>query len=234
MVQNSEFRSKKSKNELFFVAVDYLFSKRLVKSQTELAEKIGITASAFSRIKSGLNKVSDDTIRKMDDAFGGIFNMAFFRNESEEMLTSGATCRPEPGEPEPIGTSSPQQPASADADFYHKALELNAKVISALRDDIDYYKQMVLDKDGAIQDNAAEIISLQSRLAAATNELERVKATLKAVRENFDTKQTELDRCNQIISTLQRQLDSTQINSPFPLGTAEPGGIKSNLLVTDD
>ena len=86
MVQIGTIQSNKTKNELFFDAVEYLYSEKLVASQQELAAKIGISPSAFSRIKSGVNTVSDDTIRKMNDAFGNIFNMAYFRNKSGFLL----------------------------------------------------------------------------------------------------------------------------------------------------
>lgn len=221
----------KTKQQRLSEVYTYLRDNGKVHTQNDFAKVLRITRPAISAAINGNEAyLTKNLFQKICAAFPGVFNLEYLLNGEGSLLADGHT---EPSEPEPIGTSSPA-PASVDADFYHKALELNAKVISDLRDDINYYKQMVLDKDDSIQENAAEIISLQSRLAAATNELERVKATLKAVRENFDTKQTEIDRCNQIISTLQRQLDSTQINSPFPLGTAEPGGIKSSLLATDE
>ena len=214
------------RNNNFAAALDELKRRHIVKTQKELAQKMGVSEDTITRILKVRTEVTEDVITKLQTASGCIFNIQWLRGEDKVMLAEDLINNEE--------ISNPQESAKIDADFYHNALELNAKVIGDLRKDLDYFKQMVLDKDGAIQDNAAEIISLQSRLAAATNELERVKATLKAVRENFDSKQTELDRCNQIISTLQRQLDSTHINSPIPFGTAEPGGIKSNLLATDD
>ena len=72
---------KNLKNELFKVAVDYIYKEHLVGSQGELAEKIGISASALSRIMSNKKFVGDDTLRKMNEAFGNIFNMAYFRGE---------------------------------------------------------------------------------------------------------------------------------------------------------
>jgi len=72
---------KKLKNELFRVAVDYLFREKKVGSQKELAEKIGITEPSLSRVMNGGRTVSDKTIYKMNEAFGGIFNMAYFRGE---------------------------------------------------------------------------------------------------------------------------------------------------------
>ena len=74
---------KKLKNELFRVAVDYLFTEKKVGSQKELAEKIGITEPSLSRVMNGGRTVSDKTIYKMNEAFGGIFNMAYFRGEDQ-------------------------------------------------------------------------------------------------------------------------------------------------------
>ena len=77
---------KNLKNELFKVAVDYIYKEHLVRSQGELAEKIGISASALSRIMSNKKFVGDDTLRKMNEAFGHIFNMAYFRGEEPHCL----------------------------------------------------------------------------------------------------------------------------------------------------
>ncbi len=77
---------KNLKNELFKVAVDYIYKEHLVGSQGELAEKIGISASALSRIMSNKKFVGDDTLRKMNEAFGNIFNMAYFRGEDPHCM----------------------------------------------------------------------------------------------------------------------------------------------------
>ena len=77
---------KKLKNGLFRVAVDYLFREKKVGSQKELAEKIGITEPSLSRVMNGGRTVSDKTIHKMNEAFGGIFNMAYFRGEDPQCM----------------------------------------------------------------------------------------------------------------------------------------------------
>ena len=77
---------KNLKNELFKVAIDYIYKEHLVGSQGELAEKIGISASALSRIMNDKKFVGDDTLRKMNEAFGGIFNMAYFRGEDTHCM----------------------------------------------------------------------------------------------------------------------------------------------------
>lgn len=81
----------KMKNEMFFVACDYLFREKLVTSQKDLAQKIGISESALSRLKNGTKGISDETLRKMNEAFGHIFNMAYFRGRSTKLLIEDAT-----------------------------------------------------------------------------------------------------------------------------------------------
>ena len=74
------------KNNLFFVAIDYLFKEKMVSNQKELAQKIGITETSLSRIKKGQRVVSDETLRKMNEAFNFIFNMQYFRGRSTKLL----------------------------------------------------------------------------------------------------------------------------------------------------
>lgn len=230
MVQLGTIQSNKSKNELFFDAVDYIYRKKLVNSQQELAEKIGISPSALSRIKSGVNNVSDETLRKMNDSFDGIFNMAYFRNKSGFLLAKDALMAG--NNPESVMSASivadPHQSAPIDADFYHKALELNSQVISDLRKDLEYFKSLVLDKDAIIQEHAEQFISLRSRLSAATNELEHTKTVLAAVRKNFDEKVAEVD---QLKVELEKQRDSLD-RYPFTPGVAD--GHNDRTLIAND
>ncbi len=93
--------NKKFNNECFRVAVDYLYSKNAIKTDKELAEKIDVTPATLSRIRKDHSSVSDDTLRKMNDAFGGIFNMAYFRGESTILLVKDIKDdHPTPSQPE--------------------------------------------------------------------------------------------------------------------------------------
>lgn len=77
---------KKQKNERFYIALDYLYREGMIASQKDFAEKIGMSQSGLSRLMNGLKTVSDETIRKMNESFGGIFNMRYFRGECDSML----------------------------------------------------------------------------------------------------------------------------------------------------
>lgn len=74
------------KNERFRNAIDCLYVKKLIESDVDAAKKIGISKSGFSRLLNDRKSVSYETLRKMNDAFGGIFNMAYFRGESTILL----------------------------------------------------------------------------------------------------------------------------------------------------
>jgi transcriptional regulator with XRE-family HTH domain len=135
--------NKKFNNECFRVAVDYLYSKNAIKADKELAEKIDVTPATLSRIRKDHSSVSDDTLRKMNDAFGGIFNMAYFRGESPILLVQDIK------DDHPI----PSQPES-------DILELYARMIRKLDD-----TRVELQKE------IAEVRQLKDELRQAINHL---------------------------------------------------------------
>lgn len=139
---------KKSKNERFAVAVDYLFQEKLISSQKDLCVKIGLTEPTYSRIKTGKRIVSDDTIRKLNDAFNGIFNMAYFRDESETLLNDSTEEQPGPHvEPE------------------H---ELFSRLLAAKEETIEALRQQLALKDEIIQAKDQLIASLRHQIPYST------------------------------------------------------------------
>lgn len=208
------------RNNIFAAALDELKRRHIVKTQKELAQKMGVSEDTITRILKVRTEVTEDVITKLQTASGCIFNIQWLRGEDKVMLAEDLINNEE--------ISNPQESAKIDADFYHNALELNAKIIADLRSDLDYFKQLVLDKDAIIQDNAEQVISLQSRLSAATNELEHTKTVLAAVRKNFDAKVAEVD---QLKVELEKQRDPLARN-PFTPGVAD-GDNYRNQIATD-
>ena len=144
---------KKERNERFLVAVDYLFKENLVRNQTDLCQKVGIGVASYSRIKTGVRIVSDDTIRKLNDAFGGIFNMAYFRGDSETLL------------------ANIQEPAQElPAPVIDNGSILNA-LIAAKDETIDVMAKQLKDKDNLIQAKDDLIKTLQAQLNKLQKEL---------------------------------------------------------------
>jgi transcriptional regulator with XRE-family HTH domain len=85
------------RNERFRVALDYLYKNGLVADQRELSEKIGVSETSISQILNNrVQKPSESTIRKLNEAFGNIFNPEYFRCNSEHMLADEPVQASEP------------------------------------------------------------------------------------------------------------------------------------------
>ena len=78
------------KNEIFATILDWLIKNKYVDDQKDLAKKTGITPTTISRIMTGKVEPSDDTLRKLNSAFGNIFNMQYLRGRSTTMLMKDA------------------------------------------------------------------------------------------------------------------------------------------------
>lgn len=175
---------KKLKNQLFKVAVDYIYKEHLANGQGELAKKIGISESALSRIMNDKKFVGDDTLRKMNEAFGGIFNMAYFRGEDPQcmLMEDLLYYQQHPEErlvfvkpkKENVQQSEPVQPSSQDTTLImSKMFESMLKPIEAAHaQQVASLNQQIADKQtiidlqtDKIKSQADEIAILQKFIA---------------------------------------------------------------------
>lgn len=152
---------RKSKNELFLTACDYLFSEKFVTSQKDLSAKIGITPASFSRIKRGLMGVSDETIRRMNEAFGNIFDMRYFRGQSDHFLLEP---QEKPAEPPQERVKNDPQPIDHSS-LINAMLAAKDETIAELRARIADKDSQLADKNSQLADKESIITSQQSRLA---------------------------------------------------------------------
>ncbi len=76
------------KNEIFATVLDWLIREHYVIDQRDLADKTGITATTISRIMTGKVEPKDETLRKLNAAFGNMFNMQYLRGQSTTMLVA--------------------------------------------------------------------------------------------------------------------------------------------------
>jgi transcriptional regulator with XRE-family HTH domain len=168
---------KKLKNQLFKVAVDYIYKEHLANGQGELAKKIGISESALSRIMNDKKFVSDDTLRKMNEAFGGIFNMAYFRGEDPQcmLMEDLLYYKQHPEErlvfvkpkKENVPQSEPVQPSSQDTTLImSKMFESMLKPIEAAHaQQVAALNQQITDKQSIIDLQADKIKSQADEIA---------------------------------------------------------------------
>jgi transcriptional regulator with XRE-family HTH domain len=151
---------KKLKNELFRVAVDYLFREKKVGSQKELAEKIGITEPSLSRVMNGGRTVSDKTIHKMNEAFGGIFNMAYFRGEDPQCLLM-EDLRYYKQHPEERMVFDKQQETASPAPT---AIDYTFLIEKAVEKATDYADKTIAVLEKQVADKDREIVTLNARI----------------------------------------------------------------------
>ena len=164
---------KKMKNNLFMVAVDHLFKEGLVDSQKSLAEKIGISEAALSRIKNGTKTVSDETLRKMNAAFDGIFNMAYFRAESTKLLIE-------------------------DVDYYlqHPEQDLLAGLDKEL-------KRQAMKRNNNPSINSDEVKKMKEQVAKLKTEMESMQKIIDEKDHHIYTLKQEQERLWNLIDKLQ-------------------------------
>lgn len=195
---------KKMKNEFFMVAVDHIFKEGMVASQKELAEKIGITESTLSRIKNNKKFVGDETLRKMNEAFGGIFNMAYFRGQSVYLLKEDAAD----AMMKSVGKESPPQstPSLPDpSSIMNAALSAQMQTIETQKQTIASMMREAASKEDLIANLRARIIEKDDHIA-----------TLKA----------RIAELQQLVS-IQKNTDLGTY--PFPVGVADDKKQRKNL-----
>lgn len=210
------------KNNIFAAAVDEMKRRGIIKYQKDLAQKMDVSEDTITRILKDRTEVTEDVITKLQTASGCLFNLQWLRGESNIMLA-------EDEQKQTIANPPAQESAPIDMDFFHQALKINADIIADLRRNVEYFQQLVLDKDSLIQEHNEQIVALNIDKAKLATELEHLRTTLDAVRNNFDAKVTELEKRDQIIKTLQSALDrESRGDYRLPTGVAEPPAAYNN------
>ena len=210
------------KNNIFAAAVDEMKRRGIIKYQKDLAQKMDVSEDTITRILKDRTEVTEDVITKLQTASGCLFNLQWLRGESNIMLAEDI-------QKQTIANPPAQESAPIDMDFFHQALKINADIIADLRRNVEYFQQLVLDKDSLIQEHNEQIVALNIDKAKLATELEHLRTTLDAVRNNFDAKVTELEKRDQIIKTLQSVIDrESRGDYRIPTGVAEPPAAYNN------
>ena len=191
---------------------DYLRAKKGIHTQVGFAEALHITRPAISAAMNGNEAyLTKNLFQKICAAFPGVFNLDYLlTGQGELLLESDVQSEP----------STTKKPASFDADFYHDALNLNAKVIEDMRKDLEYFKSSLLDKDSTIQENNEQVLTMRTQLVKLQTELDHIKNTLAAVRKNYDRQVADLAQRAATIKLLQAQLARYTSGTSFPQGVA--------------
>lgn len=144
-------------NGLFAHAIDWIYANTDVKDQKTLAALTKITETTISRILNDrVNKPSEDTILKLNNAFGGIFNLSYFRGESTYLLMQDA-----------IDARTQKAVSPSTDEPTANILELYAKMIRALDD----LRQQ-------LKDELAEVQAMKQEYLTARDDFRKAVAAL--------------------------------------------------------
>ena len=206
------------RNNIFAAALDELKRRQIVKTQKELAQKMGVSEDTVTRILKDRTEVTEDAISKLQTASGCIFNLQWLRGESDTMLMEKE--------------NEPHESAPIDADFYHKTLDLNAQIIADLRKDLEYFKQLVLDQGSTNQYNSEQFVELQRQASTYAAELQYQKQLVADVRRALDDKLSEIQTKSDLIKMQADKIADLEMKlakanndllheHPFPIGVAD-------------
>lgn len=235
------------KNGLFLAALDYLIKEKLVVSQKDFAEKIGVSPNTITRIKHDDVEVSDDTIRAMNNAFGSIFNVNYFRGRSAYMLTKDLDHYNEHPEEfmDEEKAKKRREIGSAlklwiETNFknkveFAKKLDVTPQYVNGLCSGRTIGKDMAYRLQNTFGLSAVFLLTGEGEIERSGNLIEQqpidnsslVNALLAAKDETIDSLRREIKAKDDIITLLRQQLlqHPNAIftpDFPFPNGTAEP------------
>lgn len=204
-----------AKNDVFMIAFDYLVKEKKVKSQKQLAEKIGVSQNTITRIKKHEVEVSDDTIRALVNSFDGLFNMDYFRGRSVFLTNEDLgdyLTHPDkytyvfPGDKELLEkyTGKNKHDQQFDDNKHQSSqIDLNKYIEKSAYNDI-----VALMKEN-IDGLKSQIADLRSQLVDKDKRIE--------VNENIIT------LLRQRVAFLESSFDNPTECYPFPIGVADAG-----------
>ena len=164
----------KLRNNIFAAAFDYLKRNTDIKTQKELARRMGVTENTITRILRDYTEVTEDIITKLQTASGCVFNHQWLRGEdSEHMLAVDVVETPK--ETQPVIDQSSMVNASLSAyiqltnrltdDLKKKEIEMQERLAEKDARIVEL-KNTIADKDTIIKDREARIVALERKLSA--------------------------------------------------------------------
>lgn len=173
-------QSKFSKNDLFQVVIDYLFREKLVKGKGNLANRIGITPSTLSHILSHEQEVSDETLYKLNEAFGHIFNMEYFRGRSTYYLLEDVSSAQKEKDNKESGSGYPTISSVFNAGLAQQAENVEGfrKALEKADEIIKEKNERILELKDALSEKDARIDTLKELVAQLRADLNEAKAII--------------------------------------------------------
>lgn len=195
-------------NHRVIAMVDYILDHRIYADQKQLAIAAGLTDTSISRMKSGqIKNPTVNSLMKINDACGGIFNLDYLRGRSNTMLVKDVV---KPAN-EPAATEPPVSNAELSS-YANSALASKDETIEALKSKLSDRDQLVDELREQLAEKRRDKAELQDENYRLRKELSEVKAERDQLRS--------------------RLADEDLTNYPFKMGVSEPGG--SAFVISDE
>lgn len=216
---NKEKKAKDPRrNKIFAAAYDHLKRTQGVRTQEQLAEKMGVSPETVSRIIRARTDVTEDAISRLQTASGCVFNLQWLRGESDVMLV--ADIKKNDGHAtEATSPSSPDMSSMINS------------IIAAKDDAITSLKRELASKDETI---AAKNETIATKDAAIADKDAVIKAKEAAIADKdavIKAKDAAIADKDVLIKTLQLQVTDLRAQLaiqkglsdgyPYPVGVAE-------------
>ena len=142
--------------QIFRKMFDYLVSNRLIPNQTALARAAGLNEVSVSRILNGqVKSTKQESLWKVNTAFGNIFNPEWMRGESDVMLMADLT---------PVSTEQPC-PTPQAIDPITALLAAKDETIASLKRELSAKDETIAAKDKLIDTLQLQIDELRMQVA---------------------------------------------------------------------
>lgn len=188
------------RNKIFAAAFDELRRNHGIKTQKELARRMGVNENTITRILKGYTEVTEDMITKLQTASGCIFNLQWLRGE--DMYHMLAIDLPNQTEPPPQSMTSLPDPSS----IMNAALAAQMQTIETQKQTIASLIREAASKDDLIAD-------LRARVKEKDDYIALMKARVEELQHH--------------ISLISQRTDLE--NYPFPVGVADKPQKRKNV-----
>lgn len=136
------------RNNIFAAAFDELKRNHGIRTQKELARRMGVSEDTITRILRDYTDVTEDIITKLQTASGCIFNLQWLRGEDNEpMLAKDCTAGAGPSPAEHVDPSSLVNAMLAAKD---ETIVAKDEIISSLKSQIVAMQKELAAKDESI------------------------------------------------------------------------------------
>ncbi len=159
----------KLRNNIFAAALDYLKRNTDIKTQKELARRMGVTETTITRILKDYTEVTEDIITKLQTASGCVFNLQWLRGEDSEHMMAVDV----------VETPKESLPVIDQSSMVNSIIAAKDETIATLKARIVDLERTIADKDTIIKDREARIVTLERKLSAyATSDLDNYPFTV--------------------------------------------------------